>query len=74
MVNLISPQGQVVDTVSYSHYGRIVSNSGTVTSTFGYVGMFQEPSTGLSLTLYRAYDPNLRRSSHGIRLRRRGVG
>ena len=39
----------------------IVSSTGTVTPTFGYAGMFRDPSTGLNLTLYRAYDPNLRR-------------
>lgn len=61
VVNVLTPQGQIVATDTYSPYGRRLTHTGTVTPTFGYAGMFDDASTGLLLTKYRAYAPELRR-------------
>ncbi|HUW97561.1 MAG TPA: RHS repeat-associated core domain-containing protein [Acidiferrobacter sp.] len=62
---LVTPQGTVAGQYSYSPYGQM-STTGTTTTppptpAFGYAGMVTDQSTGLNLTLYRAYDPQLRR-------------
>jgi len=41
---------------SYDPYGNALQGTAPVTD-FNYAGMFVEPDSGLSLTLYRAYDP-----------------
>ena len=62
---LVTPQGTVVGQYSYSPYGQMTTSGGTTSQTplpaFGYAGMVTDQSTGLNLTLYRAYDPKLRR-------------
>ena len=65
MTALVTPQGTVAGQYSYSPYGE-ESTTGhtrgqTITPAFGYAGMVYDQSTGLNLTLYRAYDPKLRR-------------
>ena len=46
---------------SYDLYGRLSESVTTVESTFGYTGMYRHQKSGLDLTLYRAYDPELGR-------------
>ena len=62
---MVTPQGTVAGQYSYSPYGQMTVSGGTTSQTplpaFGYAGMVYDQSTGLNLTLYRAYDPNLRR-------------
>lgn len=58
VANLVDgPTGTVEATTTYDPWGNLGSSSGTYTSSFGYAGMFSDPSTGLDLTLYRAYNP-----------------
>jgi RHS repeat-associated protein len=45
----------------YDPYGRMTVISGTFTADFGYAGMYYHAPSGLNLTLYRAYDPDLGR-------------
>ncbi|MHB8253126.1 MAG: RHS repeat-associated core domain-containing protein [Acidiferrobacter sp.] len=58
---LLTPQG----TVAYSPYGQESTTGSTTTPppipAFGYADMVTDQSAGLNLTLYRAYDPQLRR-------------
>ncbi|MHB8253128.1 MAG: RHS repeat-associated core domain-containing protein, partial [Acidiferrobacter sp.] len=62
---LLTPQGTVAGQYSYSPYGQESTTASTTTPppipAFGYAGMVTDQSTGLNLTLYRAYDPQLRR-------------
>ncbi len=43
----------------FDPYGRMSQISGSRNSPFGYTGHFYHEPSGLDLTLYRAYDPNL---------------
>jgi RHS repeat-associated protein len=45
----------------YDPYGRMTKVQGDKDSVFGYAGYFWHSQSGLDLTLYRAYDPNLGR-------------
>jgi RHS repeat-associated protein len=45
----------------YDPYGRRTKLTGDVDADFGFAGMFWSPEVNLSLTLYRAYDPELGR-------------
>ncbi len=45
----------------YDPYGRVTKISGDLDADFGYTGDYFHRESGLSLTLYRAYDPNLGR-------------
>ncbi len=45
----------------YDPYGRMTKISGDRDSLFGYTGHLWHPQSGLNLTLFRAYDPNLGR-------------
>ena len=45
----------------YDPYGRVTEISGSISADFGFTGDFFHKATGLSLTIYRAYDPNLGR-------------
>ncbi len=62
---LVTPQGTVVGQYQYSPYGQMTTSGSTTNQppmpAFGYAGMVYNASTGLNLTLYRAYDPRLRR-------------
>ena len=53
--------GAVVASYDYDPWGRMVKLSGTVDAAFGYAGYYVHAPTGLYLTKYRAYDPNLGR-------------
>jgi RHS repeat-associated protein len=45
----------------YDPYGRMMVIAGSFTAEFGYAGMYNHAPSGLNLTLYRAYDPDLGR-------------
>jgi len=45
----------------YDPYGRMTKVSGDRDSVFGFTGYFWHAQSGLDLTYYRAYDPNLGR-------------
>jgi RHS repeat-associated protein len=46
---------------SYDPFGRQTKISGNVDADFAFAGMFWSPEASLSLTRFRAYDPNLGR-------------
>ena len=46
---------------AYDPYGRRTKQTGDVEADFGFAGMFWSSEVGLSLTHYRAYDPELGR-------------
>ncbi len=45
----------------YDPFGRVTKVSGDLSADLGFTGDFYHAATGLNLTLYRAYDPNLGR-------------
>jgi RHS repeat-associated protein len=45
----------------YDPYGRVTKMSGDLSADFGFTGDYYHAATGLNLTMYRAYDPNLGR-------------
>ena len=45
----------------YDPYGRVTKVSGDLEADFGFTGFYRHQASGLSLTLYRAYDSNLGR-------------
>jgi len=45
----------------YDPYGRITKLSGDLEADFGFTGFYRHQASGLDLTLYRVYDPNLGR-------------
>ena len=45
----------------YDPWGRRIKVSGSVDADFGFTGHYQHAQSGLTLALYRAYDPNLAR-------------
>lgn len=74
---MCSSSGAIVARYNYDPYGRAPAGqssnlvSGTNLATFQYTGAYFHQASGLSLTLYRAYDPNtgrwLSRDPIGIR-------
>jgi RHS repeat-associated protein len=53
--------GAVVASYDYDAWGRTFKLSGSFDAAFGYAGYYVHPASGLYLTQYRAYDPNLGR-------------
>ena len=53
--------GAVVAGYDYDPWGRAVSLGGSIDAAFGYAGYYVHAPSGLYLTQYRAYDPNLGR-------------
>ena len=53
--------GAIVARYGYDPYGRATLVSGTNLATFQYTGDYYHATSGLNLTLYRAYDPNTAR-------------
>ncbi len=53
--------GNIQANYDYDPYGRQRQIQGTFQPTFGYTGQFQETTTGLNLTKYRAYNPEVGR-------------
>jgi len=58
---LTDNQGNVRARYTYDPYGRRTKVAGDVDADFGFAGMFWSPEANLSLTLYRAYDPEVGR-------------
>ncbi len=54
------PNGNVISRYDYDPYGRLTVNQG-VPPRLGFAGMYDHQPSGLGLTEYRAYDPNLGR-------------
>ncbi len=52
--------GNVVSRYDYDSYGRLTVNQG-VPPRFGFAGQYYHSASGLNLTEYRAYDPNVGR-------------
>lgn len=50
--------GSVVTRNDYDPYGRLTRVGGTEDSKFGFTGHYTHSPTGLSLALFRAYDPS----------------
>lgn len=57
---LVNGSGTILTRYSYDMYGRTTTSrlSGSVDATMQYAGYYLHPTSGLNLTLYRAYDPN----------------
>jgi RHS repeat-associated protein len=53
--------GAVVAKYDYDLWGRQTKLSGTMDADFGYTGFYMSRSTGLDLTWYRAYNPEMGR-------------
>jgi RHS repeat-associated protein len=53
--------GAVRARYDYDPYGRITKLSGDLDGDFGFTGLYRHQASGLSFTLYRAYDANLGR-------------
>jgi RHS repeat-associated protein len=53
--------GSIRARYSYDPYGRQTKLQGDLAADFGYAGMYYHPASGLNLTYFRAYDPNLGR-------------
>lgn len=58
---LIDIGGNVRARYAYDPYGRQTKTAGDLEADFGFAGMFWSSEAGLSLTHYRAYDPDLGR-------------
>ena len=56
---MCSSTGSVVAKYNYDPYGRVVLVSGSNLATFQYTGDYVHSLSGLNLTLFRAYDPNI---------------
>ena len=61
MREVANAAGSVQARYDYDPYGRQTQLSGTITADFGYAGMYLHVPSGLNLTLYRAYIPDLGR-------------
>jgi len=49
--------GNLVSRMAYDSFGRVTVVSGTILPTKQFAGYYQHQTSGLALTLYRAYDP-----------------
>jgi RHS repeat-associated protein len=59
---MIASDGATIDArYSYDPYGRATQVSGSLSCDFQYAGMYEHATSGLNLTQYRAYDPNVGR-------------
>lgn len=58
---VVTPTAEVVAQYDYDPYGRATKVSGDINSAFGYAGYCQHSPTGLNLTWYRVYAPDLGR-------------
>lgn len=57
---LLGSHGSVDSSFSYSPYGSIQSQTGTVTTPFGYAGGYRDSDSGLYYLIHRYYDPGTR--------------
>jgi RHS repeat-associated protein len=53
--------GTIQARYSYDPYGRATKVSGSLSCDFQYAGMYTHATSGLNLTMFRAYDPNVGR-------------
>jgi RHS repeat-associated protein len=53
--------GNIRARYDYDPYGQTTKIAGDLEASFGFAGYYRHPGSGLYLTLYRAYDPNLAR-------------
>ncbi|MDA8093981.1 MAG: RHS repeat protein [Betaproteobacteria bacterium] len=60
VIGVTDGHGKVLGSARYSAYGALAASSGAQPA-FGFAGMLRDPSTGLYLTQYRAYDPAIGR-------------
>jgi RHS repeat-associated protein len=58
---MVDSAGVIKMRYDYDPYGRQTKLSGTMDADFGYAGMFVHWPSGLNLTFYRAYSPDLGR-------------
>ncbi len=58
---LTDSSGNLQAAYSYDPYGRVSKTQGSLASDFQYAGYYIHPSSGLCLTMHRAYDPALGR-------------
>ena len=58
---MIDSTGLIRARYDYDPYGRITKVSGDLEADFGFTGFYRHQASGLNLTLYRAYDPELGR-------------
>jgi len=58
---MVNSAGTIQARYDYDPYGRRTKISGSLDADFGYAGMYQHASSGLNLTLFRAYDSDLGR-------------
>lgn len=58
---LVNSSGAIVARYDYDPYGRTTVITGTVPSDFQYAGYYTHATSGLNLTMFRAYDPNTAR-------------
>jgi len=58
---MVDSAGLIRARYDYDPYGRITKVSGDLEADFGFTGFYRHQASGLNLTLYRAYDPELGR-------------
>ena len=59
---MMDTNGTTIDArYSYDPYGRATQVSGSISCDFQYAGMYEHATSGLNLTQFRAYDPNVGR-------------
>ncbi len=59
VMEMTDASGAIKARYSYDPYGRRTKISGSVDADFGFTGHYYHTTSGLYLTLYRAYDSNL---------------
>ena len=64
--------GALVASFDYGPYGSLTRSSGTVTTDYGYAGLYTHANSGLLLATYRALDPNTGRWINRDPIRERG--
>jgi RHS repeat-associated protein len=58
---VINTAGVMQARYEYDPYGRQTQSYGTIIADFGYAGMYTHAPSGLNLTFYRAYNPDVGR-------------
>jgi RHS repeat-associated protein len=58
---MVDSSGTTQARYSYDPFGRMTQVSGSLNADFGFTGDYYHAATGLSLTEFRVYDPNLGR-------------
>jgi RHS repeat-associated protein len=54
---MVDNSGTIQARYDYDPYGRVTKVSGSMDSDFQYAGYYEHATSGLNLTLFRAYDP-----------------